>query len=426
MHITILTIGSRGDVQPYLAFALGLKNGGYTVRIATHAKFEEDIRAYGLEFAVINGNPQEAIASEAGQKFMQTKNPLMLPSRFAGLMESIMESVLLDSWNACQGTDVVISGSVVFWGFDIAQKLGVPFYYATMQPFTTTKELPIQGTPPELEKLGGWYNRLTYQVLNQIFWLVFRNPVNKFRQNTLKMPALGFFPSPLTYMKRAKIHFLNAISPSVIPQPADWSKYEHITGYWFLDAPESFIPPQDLVDFLKAGSPPIYIGFGSMTGKQAEEVAEIALAALVKTKQRGIFLTGWSGVENLDLPENIFKINSIPHDWLFPQMACIVHHGGAGTTAATFRAGVPGIIIPFFSDQPFWGYRGTKLGVSPATIPYNKLTLDALLAAMMRAIEDKDIRQKAVILGEKIRAENGVKTAVEIIDKSLKGLGNRE
>ncbi len=420
MHITILTIGSRGDVQPYLAFAVGLKNAGYTVRLATHTKFEQEIRKYGLEFAIINGNPQDAFASDAGQKFMQTKNPLLYPSRFAAVVEPLLKNAIADSWDACQGTDVVITGSIVFWGFDIAQKLGVPFYYATMQPFTPTKEIPIQGTPPELEKLGGWYNKLTYQVLNQIFWWLFRNPVNQFRQNTLKMPALGVWTSPLNNMIEAKINFLTAISSLVIPKPADWSEFEHITGYWFLDAPKDFIPPQDLVDFIKAGTPPVYIGFGSMTGKQAEAVAEIALAALMKTQQRGIFLTGWSGVDNIDVPENIFQIDSIPHDWLFPQMACIVHHGGAGTTAATFRAGVPGIIIPFLGDQSFWGYRSMKLGVSPATIPYEKLNIDTLAAAIIRAVEDKNISQNAVSLGEKIRDENGVKTAVEIIEKTLR------
>jgi sterol 3beta-glucosyltransferase len=416
MHITILTIGTRGDVQPYLAFAVGLQNAGHTVRLATHAKFESEIRAYGLEFAVINGNPQEAMASESGQAFMQTKNPILLASRFADVVEPIMKTALVDSWNACQKTDVVISGSITFWGFDIAKKLEIPFYFAAMQPFTTTKELPFNGTPPELEKLGGWYNRLTYKVMNQLFWLTFRNPINKFRQTVLNMPTLGIWHSPLEYMKRAKTNFLYAFSPSVIPKPADWGTYEHVTGYWFLDAPADFVPPTDLVDFLNSGTPPVYIGFGSMSGKQAEKVAEVALAALAKTKQRGIFLTGWSGVENLDLPKNIFKIDSIPHSWLFPKMACIVHHGGAGTTAATFRAGVPGIIIPFLGDQPFWGYRSIKLGVSPATIPYNKLTVDTLANAITTSIQDNTIRKCAEVLGQKISLENGVARAVEIIE----------
>jgi sterol 3beta-glucosyltransferase len=426
MHITILTIGSRGDVQPYLAFAVGLKNAGYTVRLATHSKFEQNIRAYGLEFAVINNNPQDVFAklsvdatSEAVQEFMQTKNPLLFPSRLAAVLEPITRDAIADSWDACQGTDVVISGSIMLWGYDIAQKLGVPFYYASIIPFTPTKEMPMQGTPPELEKLGGWYNKLTHQVFNQILWWLFRNPVNQFRQNTLKMPALGFWTSPLNNMIKAKINFLTGISSLVIPKPADWSESEHITGYWFLDAPTDFVPPQDLVEFIKAGTPPVYIGFGSMTEKRAQAVIEIALAALIKTKQRGIFLTGWSGVKSVNLPENIFQIDSIPHDWLFPQMACIVHHGGAGTTAATFRAGVPGIIIPFLGDQSFWGYRSMKLGISPATIPYEKLNIDILAAAILRAVEDTNIRQNVASLGEKIRAENGVKTAVEIIERTL-------
>jgi UDP:flavonoid glycosyltransferase YjiC (YdhE family) len=419
MHITILTIGSRGDVQPYLAFAVGLKNAGYTVRLATHTRFEGDIRSRGLEFAVINGDPIDTFRSDAGQKFMQVKNPLMLPSRFADALKPIMQTAIADSWQACQGTDVIIAGSILFWAFDFAQKLGVPFYYASMQLLIPTKELPFMGTPPELSRLGGWYNKLTYLVLNQIFWLVFRHPVNQFRQNTLRMPPLGVFPLPLTYMKRAKINFLNAVSPSVIPKPVDWSEYEHMTGYWFLDPPADFVPPQDLVEFIQSGAPPVYIGFGSMSGKQAEEVARIALAALIETKQRGIFSTGWNSLEKIDLPENIWKISAIPHDWLFPQMACIVHHGGAGTTAATFRAGVPGIIIPFLGDQAFWGYQSRRLGVSPATITYDVLTVDRLTAAMIEAIENQEIRQKAAVLGEKIRAEAGVKTAVEIIQSTL-------
>jgi sterol 3beta-glucosyltransferase len=415
MHITILTIGSRGDVQPYLALAIGLQNAGYTVKLATHAKFEPEIRAYGLDFAVINGNPQEAIASESGQEFMQTKNPLLLASRFADVVEPIMKTALVESWDACQKTDVIITGSIAFWGFYIAQKLKIPFYFAAMQPFTATKELPFNGTPPELEKLGGWYNRLTYKVLNQLFWLSFRNSINKFRKTVLDMPVLGLWHSPLESMQRTNINFLYGFSPSVIPKPADWGTYEHVTGYWFLDAPADFVPPSDLVNFINSGTPPVYIGFGSMSGKQAEKVAEVALAALAKTKQRGIFLTGWSGVENINLPENIFKINSIPHSWLLPKMACIVHHGGAGTTAATFRAGVPGIIIPFLGDQPFWGYKSIKLGVSPATIPYDKLTVDSLANAITTAIQDTKIRKCAQVLGQKICTEDGIKRAVEII-----------
>jgi sterol 3beta-glucosyltransferase len=418
MHITIITMGSRGDVQPYLAFAVGLKNAGHQVRLATHAKFEQEIRAYGLEFALIKGNPQEALASEAGQALMQTKNPLSFPRQLAALYEPILKTACEDSWEACQGTDVIICGGVVFWGLYIAEKLGVPFYFAGMQPLSATSAFPNAAAAPELESLGGIYNRFTYTFMFQLLWFAFRNPTNKFRQTILNQTPFGLWDSPLSRKKNPKIHYLNAFSSAVIPKPHDWTEYDHVTGYWFLDTPEDFVPPEDLVEFLSSGTPPVYIGFGSMSGEKAEEAAEIALAALAKTQQRGIFLTGWGGIKNANLPDNVFKIESIPHSWLFPQMSCIVHHGGAGTTAATFRAGVPGVIIPFLGDQPFWGYLSVKLGVSPAMIRHHQLTVDSVAMAITKAIQDKGIRERAIALGEKIRSENGVARAVGIVEKT--------
>ena len=190
-----------------------------------------------------------------------------------------------------------------------------------------------------------------------------------------------------------------------------------------MDAPDDFIPPTDLVEFLKAGSPPVYIGFGSMAGEEAQKISEIALAALAKTKQRGIFLSGWSGVKN-SLPDTVFQIDNIPHSWLFPQMACIVHHGGAGTSAATFRAGVPGVIIPFFGDQQFWAHQAAKLSVSPQMIDRKNFTVDTLAQAITNAVENSSIRKNAAILGEKIRSENGVKQVVEIFNSRNLVIGN--
>lgn len=420
MHITILTMGSRGDVQPFIALALGLQQAGHTVRLATHANFETDIRIRGIDFALIGGNPQAALESEAGQAMMQSKNPIDFARRSAETFEPILETALQDAWKACEGTEAIIASSVAFWGFNIAQKLGVPFYLAALQPLPATKSLPNAVTPPHLERLGGFYNRFTYTLVSQLLWQLLRKPINRFRQLTLNEPPIQFWQSPLGRMEQQHVHFLNAFSPSIIPKPADWSEYAHITGYWFLDPPADFTPPPDLVDFLQSGSPPIYIGFGSMSGKVSQITAETALAALAKTQQRGIFLTGWGGVRNTDLPDTVFKLESIPHSWLFPQMACIVHHGGAGTTAATFRSGVPGVVIPFSADQPFWGYHAAKLGVSPPMISRKNLTVDVLVEAINRALHDQTIRDRAAALGEKIRSENGVVRTVEIFHQTLK------
>ncbi|MEL6456793.1 MAG: glycosyltransferase [Cyanobacteria bacterium J06621_15] len=415
MHITILTLGSRGDVQPFIALGIGLKQAGYQVKIASQATFESDIRSRGLEFALISGNPKEGIESAQGQAMLKAQNPIAFVRRLGDLLEPVMEPVLLDSWSACQGTDAIIGGGFPFWGFDIAEKLNIPFYYACLTPSYPTKEFPNPVTPPHLEKLGGIYNRFSYRITNLLFWQFFRKPVNKFRKSILKLPATGIRENAFTKMEAAKTNYLIGCSPSVTLKPKDWSNRVHLTGYWFLDTVDDFVPPADLVEFLEAGSAPVYIGFGSMGGEEAQNIAEIALKALDKTQQRGIFLSGWSGLNN-SLPDTVFQIDNIPHSWLFPKMSCIVHHGGAGTTAATFRSGVPNIIIPFFGDQPFWAYQAAKLGVSPAIIDRKNLTVDTLVQAIINAVENQSIRKQAAILGEKIRAENGVREVVEIIN----------
>jgi UDP:flavonoid glycosyltransferase YjiC (YdhE family) len=416
MHVTILTLGSRGDVQPFIALGIGLKQAGYKVKIASQTTFESEIRSRGLDFALMSGNPKEGLEGAEGQAMLKTKNPIDFVRRMGDLLEPIMETVLIDSWQACQGTDAIIGGGFPFWGFDIAEKLGIPFYYAYLTPGYPTTAFPNAVTPPHLEKLGSIYNRFSYTLTNLLFWQFFRKPINQFRNNILNLAATGIRENAFTKMEDAKVEYLIGCSPSVTLKPKDWPNRVHLTGYWFLDAPDDFIPPADLVEFLKAGSPPVYIGFGSMAGEEAQNIAEIALAALAKTQQRGIFLSGWGGAKNLDLPDTVFQIDNIPHSWLFPQMACIVHHGGAGTTAATFRAGVPSVIIPFFGDQQFWAYQAAKLGVSPAMVNRNNLTVDSLAQAIKNAVENQSIREKAAILGEKIRCENGVKQVVEIFD----------
>ncbi len=192
-----------------------------------------------------------------------------------------------------------------------------------------------------------------------------------------------------------------------------------MTGYWFLDSPANWQPPQELVDFLKAGSPPVYIGFGSMSDSNPEALTKLVLDALAESGQRGVLIKGWGALSNADLPDHVFQIDSVPHDWLFPQMAAVVHHGGAGTTSAGLRAGVPSIIIPFAVDQPFWGQRVANLGVGTQPILRQELTAEKLTAAIKIATSDEAMKEKARILGQKISAENGVKQAVEIIHSHL-------
>jgi sterol 3beta-glucosyltransferase len=204
-----------------------------------------------------------------------------------------------------------------------------------------------------------------------------------------------------------------------VPKPADWNGSCHVTGYWFLDAPDDFAPPAPLLDFLADGEPPVSIGFGSMSSRDAEAMTDMALTALQQTGQRGLLLTGWGGITQTDLPDTVFKLEAIPHDWLFPQMKAIVHHSGAGTTAAALRSGVPSVAVPFFADQPFWGDRAVRLGGSAASIPKQSLSATRLTEAIRQATENEALRAKAKQVGHTLQREDGVAEAINVITHQI-------
>jgi sterol 3beta-glucosyltransferase len=205
-----------------------------------------------------------------------------------------------------------------------------------------------------------------------------------------------------------------------LPQPLDWSKNNHVTGYWYLDDQSNWQPPAALLDFLASGPPPVYVGFGSMQTRNPEEMTAKVLQALAKAKQRGILVSGWGGISQTALPDEVFKIDAVPHDWLFPQLAAVVHHGGAGTMAASLRAGIPSVMIPFFGDQPFWGRRYHTLGIIPKPIPQKQLTVERLAAAIKNVTSDEAIRPRVAALSARICAEDGVARAVEILQRKMR------
>ncbi len=407
MQITILAVGSRGDVQPYVALGLGLQAAGHKVQLATYRLFEEFVTSRGLDFAPIGSNPQEYI------------NALSRNVDYWRIFRSNLERLMADCWNCCQETEAIVYSQVALPGYHIAEKLRVPCVAAYTNPLTRTAAFPHPFYTLPFN-LGGTYNWLTYVLHEQVRWQSMRKTINQWRQQTLNLPPVGF--SGLYHrQQKQQIPILHCLSPSVIPRPHDWPDRAHITGYWFLERSTDWQPPADLVDFLKSGWPPVYIGFGSMGEHNPEamtEMTDLVLRALAETGQRGILLTNHS-ISNADLPDNVFKIASQPHDWLFPQMAAIVHHGGAGTTAAALRAGVPSVIIPFGIDQPFWGKRVADLGVGPKPILRKHLTAERLAATIRTVTSDKAMSDRARTLGEKIRTEDGVARAVEIFHRYL-------
>jgi UDP:flavonoid glycosyltransferase YjiC (YdhE family) len=299
----------------------------------------------------------------------------------------------------------------------LGEVLKIPVIPAYLQHVHPTGHYPFALMRPR-DWWTGWFNRFTHSIAAQVFWFFTRPFVNRWRTR-----ELGLDPYPLTSpfldLLRQRPCCLYGFSHHVVPKPPEWGANVYLTGYWFLDAPQTWRPPDDLLDFLAAGPPPVYVGFGSMADREPAVLADIALDALRRADRRGVLLTGWGGLSSRDLPDTVFKLDHAPHDWLFPRMAAVVHHGGCGTTAAGLRAGVPTVVVPFFADQPFWGWRVARLGVGPAPIPRAELSAERLAAAIARATGEPGLRARAAALGERIRAEDGVACAAAAIERHI-------
>jgi len=261
--------------------------------------------------------------------------------------------------------------------------------------------------------LGGLHNYISGIAMLQVIWQWYRPFANDFRKR-LGLPAYTFAKF---YRTLRSTPMLCAYSPSIIPHPDDWPENYHVTGYFFLDTETDWQPSPELEAFLGAGDPPIYIGFGSMAGRNPEQLARLSLDALSRSDQRGLLLTGWGGLNTDLVPDNVFVVDSAPHSWLFPRMAALIHHGGAGTTAEGLRAGIPSIIVPFVFDQSFWGARIKSLGLGPDFIPRKDLTVDRLANAIRIAVTNSSMRRRASLCGEAIRTENGIGNAVKIVSQ---------
>lgn len=426
MHIFIVTFGTRGDVQPFVALGKGLQAAGHRVTICTSSSFEPFITAHGLTYGYAANDLVDFVDSTAGRDAME--NTVGLFGTFNSMRKLLQQGkainrrLLQDSWRAAQmaDPDVVIFHPKALAGVHIAEKLGVPVLLAQPLPaMMPTAAFPAVGMP--MVNLGGWYNRLTYKLV-ELGYRTYADIVDEFRQQTL---GLTRFPRSLNMLQTASgqpIPVLHAYSPHVVPRPQDWPAQAYVTGYWFLDRTADWQPPAALQAFLDKGEAPVYVGFGSIAGRDPQRMASIVVAALQQARVRGIIATGWGGLDVGTLPDTIFKIDQAPHDWLFPRISAVVHHGGAGSTAAGLRAGRPTIICSFFGDQPFWGQRVHTLGVGSQPIPQKKLTAEKLARALHEVTTDPAIRQRAAALGEQIRQEDGIVNAIDVIETYIEQL----
>ncbi len=419
MKIVILTIGTFGDVQPYVALGVGLKQAGYEVTFATHQVFSTFVDRHGLNFVPLAGDPQKwahgtelQSLSEAGGDFRAWMR------RLRYLAKPLMADILNSCWQAGQGADAIIYSPLAWAGYSMAEKLNVPSFIACLQPMTATGCFPAVWSPQQ-PRLGRNYNRLTHLFVEQAYWYFNRSYINHWRSEFLGLAPLPV-SGPYSQARWKKQPYLYGYSSSIIPRPDDWPDRAQVTGYWFLPQDEQWQPDGKLADFIAAGSPPVYIGFGSMPDARPEQLDSMVMEALRMSGQRAVVQGQWSRCGENTPSGNIFRTGWVPHAWLFPRMAAIVHHGGASTVANALRAGVPSIVVPFSWDQPFWGERISELGLGSRPVPRKKLTAAALSRAIRSCLDTPVIRHKASATGKVVLGEAGVFKAVKIIERYLK------
>jgi sterol 3beta-glucosyltransferase len=410
MNITILTYGSRGDVQPFVALALGLQKNGHIVKLAAPHRFDEFVTSHGISFVPLAGDPEEIsrLINNAGT------NPALVVTSMWNYIFSVAPQVSRAAFPACEGADLIVHSFLfTVGGHSWAREHNIPdVSVQTFPMFAPTHEFPNVSAP---NIRPGVLSYFSHWFATQIFWYGGNSGYSPARRAN---PDIHY-PKKLYWPFESRPHHIRtpllfAYSPNILPRPGDWGEHVRVIGYFFL-AEEAYQPPDMLSEFLAEGDSPVCISFGSMVNRKAKYIDQIVRSAIMQTSNRGIILSGWGGVINQSSKDLIY-LESVPHDWLLPRCKMIIHHGGAGTTSAGLRAGIPNIVVPFTADQPFWGNRVHAIGVGPKPILVKSLSVEKLVQAVVEA-ESNIVRERAQVIGQRIRSEDGVKDAVELIEE---------
>jgi sterol 3beta-glucosyltransferase len=408
LRVLISTYGTRGDVQPFVALAKALKSRGHAVAVCTPTGFRNMVERHGVEYAHMSNAVLEL--TEAVLRAPTVREQRRLFKGFGAIIRATLE----DEWRAAQALrpDLLVYHSKALGSHHIAEKLGVAELLAMPLPLTPTKAFPVPLIPDF--GLGGWFNRLSYRLvsLGSALWA---GATNDFRQTTLGLRALPRFADPMRRADGTAVPAVYAFSEHVLPRPADWPDDAYVTGCWFLDERDNWEPPAQLRRFLADGPSPVYVGFGSMGGAHAETRAATVSEAISLSGQRAVIASGWGGMKGIRPTKHIFALDAAPHEWLFPQMRAVVHHGGAGSTMAGLRAGKATVVCPFLGDQPFWGRVVHQAGLGPEPIPQKTLTAERLAIAIGKALEP-ELAARAAAVGTRIRVEDGTARAIALIE----------
>lgn len=418
MRIALLALGTRGDVQPMIALSKGLQSVGHEVVLIAGSNFADWVASHGLAFRP-SIDMEALMNSEKALSWTENSdNQIKQIAMMRELMNEYGESIYAPLPESIGSADLIISGFVTETFVQaISEKTAVPYINVLLQPQRATRSgtASINRITARSSILNLWMG----QFVDRILWSISGPPTNRLRTERLQLPP----HTVLSYTRaRSAAPTLLGFSRHVVPMPADWSENMIMTGYWFLDEEKQWQPSPQLTMFLKSTAPTVYIGFGSMSSREPQQTLDLIVSAVQRTGLRAIVSAGGANINTADLPGTVLAVSGVPHTWLFSQITAVVHHGGAGTTAAGLYAGKPTMVIPHLGDQPFWGRRTYELGVGVQPVPRQQLTADALAKSLEQLVRDTSMRTKAEALGEKIRAERGVEQAVEAVERWARSL----
>jgi sterol 3beta-glucosyltransferase len=419
MNIALIGFGSRGDVQPFLALALALRERRHTVTLTATNDCADQIAAYGIDYIPIPHSFKEILETNAldqvRREGFNLKDILAALRGTTAKMKNLYRDSVRIVTESTQSADMILChGLMAAVAYTLHEQRGIPILSSIATPLYPTRDFP---TPffPSLPIGKQFYNPLTHRLLMRIMIGMLIDPINNYRRQVgLSSLSLG---QTLDILFSDRVPLVIHYSPHVGPVPSDWGAHVRVVGTWPLPEHTDWIPPDKLSAFFAQGDRPVFIGFGSMSVANAPQMAQRISKALRLAGLRGVLQTGWGGLVHED--DHLITIGEAPHDWLFPRMAAIIHHGGSGTTHTALRAGKPSLIVPFIADQPFWGRRVAALGVGLRPIPPRRLTSERLAAAFRTLTQESTMRRRAEEVGALLRAEDGLGATCAIVEQLM-------
>ena len=382
---------------------------GHSVKLAAPFRFKSFIEEHGIDYISLAGDPEDL-----SRRFNNVGyNSLKMVCEMMDHAIEIGADVSRQTEEACKEADLIVHTFAHTVGaHTLAREKNIPdIHIQTFPMFGPTGDYP-NVTLPDLRFRP--LNRLTHIFSEKIAWWSSQIGFERVRRRAglpKRRLSWPFEDDPLC----PRTPILCAWSPSVLPASSDWPPDVHVTGYYFFPPDHSYQPPAELHSFLQAEEPPVCVTFGSMVHRDAERINNVVHEALKQTGNRGVILSGWGGVKDRS-SNDVLYLETAPHDWLLPRCKMVIHHGGAGTTGAGLRAGIPNVIVPFTADQPFWGRRVQAVGAGPKPILVKKLSVEKLTRAIAEA-ETNALRERALAIGQEIRSEDGIGEAVKWIGK---------